>query len=120
MEQVLYLPHERVNYFFLKSKDVHVEEGNIYITCFARLTREVLIDKDKEEQKRIQTFWVDINELRFEQASKKIRDLPNCMQRYEITKEVFYNLYQLSKKCPEEVFQVIPYHKNSTCEKFII
>lgn len=119
MEQVLQLPHKRVSYFFLKSKDVHVEEGNTYITCFARLTREVSIEKDGEENTQIQTFWVDINELQFNQASKKLRELPNCMHRYEITKEVFYNMYQLSKRCPEELYQVIPYHKKSTSEKLI-
>lgn len=119
MEQDLCMPDQRANYYFLKSKDVHVEEGNMYITCFARLTREVLIEKDGKEKTRIQTFWVDINEQRFDQATKKVQAMPNCMHRYEIAKEVFYNMYQLSKSCPEEIFQVIPYHKKSTCEKFI-
>ncbi|ANU10911.1 hypothetical protein A1A1_17590 [Planococcus antarcticus DSM 14505] len=120
MEQMEQLPRKSVDYFFLRSKDVHIENGSAFITFFARLTREVSFRKDGEKQTRVQTVWVDVDEVKLEHASKKARGLPNCMQRYELSQNVFYNLYQLAKKSPKDLFHITPYCQKSTREKFIV
>lgn len=46
----LTIPLKSTSYFFLKSKDVHIENGLAFITLFARLTREnTLIHEGKNE-----------------------------------------------------------------------
>ncbi|MBT2572049.1 hypothetical protein [Planococcus sp. ISL-110] len=119
MEQMERMPQKSVGYFFLRSKDVHLENGTAFITFFARLTKEISFRKEGKEQTEVQTVWVEIDEVLLEHASKKARALPNCMQRYEITQNVFHGLYQLSKSCPEELFYLTPYHRECTREKFI-
>ncbi|TWT07843.1 hypothetical protein FQV26_08540 [Planococcus sp. CPCC 101016] len=119
MEQTDQLPQKSVSYYFLRSKDVHIENGSAFITFFARLTKEITFSKEGEMQTEIQTMWVEIDEVKQEQASQKDKALPNCMRRYEILPSVFYSLWKLSKDCPRELFYVTPYHRKSTCEKFI-
>lgn len=119
MEQMEHMPQKSVGYFFLRSKDVHVENGAAFITFFARLTRETSLKKEGVEQTRIQPIWVEIDEVLMGHASEKAKAMPNCMQRYELTPNVFYSLYQLSKSCPAELFYITPYHLKSTHRKFI-
>lgn len=109
-------PRKSTNYFFLKSKDIHIENGKTFITLFARLTREISLSVEGERQTHVETVWVEIEELPIGHAPKKVRTLPNCMQRYAITENVFRNLHQLSKKSPKELFYVTPYHQG-TCRK---
>lgn len=119
MRQMDQLPQNSVNYFFLRSKDVHIENGSAFITFFARLTRETSFRKEGKKQTDVQTIWVEIDEMILEHTSEKARALPNCMHRYELLPSVFYSLWELSKNCPKELFYVTPYHRKSTCEKFI-
>lgn len=119
MEQMEHMPQKSVGYFFLRTKDVHVENGAAFITFFARLTRETSFKKEGVEQTRIQPVWVEIDEVLMGNASEKAKALPNCMQRYELTPKVFYSLYQLSKSCPAELFYITPYHLKFTYRKFI-
>lgn len=113
------LTEQAVEYYFLRSKDVHIEDGTAFITLFARLTREVSIRKENGEQTEVETVWVDIDEMKLEQAPEKAQALPNGLQRYELTPEVFQSLYHVSKYCPNELFYITPYHRESTSEKFI-
>lgn len=119
MGQIVQVPEHSVGYFFLRSKDVHIEDGTAFITFFARLTREVSFRKEGGKQTEVQTVWVDIDEVALDQASEKARALPNCMQRYELTQNIFHSLYQVSESCPNELFYITPYHQESTREKFI-
>lgn len=119
MEQIEQLHPQSISYFFLRSKDVHMEDGKAFITFFARLTREVSFGKKGAIQTQVETAWVDIEEVVLEHASAKARSQPNCMQRFELTENVFRSLYQVSKRCPGELFHVTPYHRESTCEKFL-
>lgn len=119
MEQMEHWPQKSVGYFFLRSKDVHIENGAAFITFFARLTREISSRKEGVEEKRIQPLWVEIDEVLMDHASEKAKAMPNCMQRYELTPNVFNSLYQLSKVCPAELFYITPYHLKSTHRKFI-
>ena len=53
MEQMEHLPQQSVGYFFLRSKDVHFENGAAFITFFARLTKETSFGKEGVEKIRI-------------------------------------------------------------------
>jgi hypothetical protein len=119
MEQMEHLPQQSVGYFFLRSKDVHVENGAAFITFFARLTKETSFGKEGVEQIRIHPVWVNIDEVLMDHASEKAKAMPNCMQRYELTPNVFYSLCRLSKTCPGELFYITPYYLKSTHRKFI-
>lgn len=119
MEQIEQLPEQSVGYFFLRSKDVHYENGSSFIIFFARLAKEISYEKEGRRQQQVQTVWVDIDEVSLEQASQKAKALPNGMQRYELTQNVFHSLYQVSQKCPEELFYITPYHQESSSERFI-
>lgn len=119
MGQMEQLPQKSVGYFFLRSKDVHIENESTFITFFARLTREVSSIKEGKKQTEVQTIWVDIDEVLLEHASEKAKALPNCMQRYELTQNIFHSLCQLSQSCPEELFYLTPYHRECAREKFI-
>ncbi|MGH2317828.1 hypothetical protein ACRC6Q_08660 [Planococcus sp. SE5232] len=119
MGQKVQLTEQAIEYFFLRSKDVHIEEETAFITLFARLTKEVSVKKENGEQTEIETVWVDIDEMKLEQAPDKAQALPNGLQRYEITPEVFQNLYHISKWSPKDLFYITPYHRESTSEKFI-
>lgn len=119
MEKMEQVPQQSVGYFFLRSKEVHVENGAAFITFFVRLTRETSFRKEGKEQTRVQAVWVDIDEVMVGHASEKAKALPNGMQRYELTQNVFYSLCYLSRSCPEELFYITPYHRNSTRRGFI-
>lgn len=118
MEQTDQLPRKSVSYYFLRSKDVHIENGSAFITFFARLTKEITFSKAGKIQTEIHTMWVEIDEVKQEQASQKEKTLPNCMYRYELMPNAFYSLWKLSKNCPKELFYLTPYHRKSTCEQF--
>lgn len=119
MGQIEQLPDQSVDYFFLRSKDVHDENGSSFITFFARLAKEISYEKEGKRQEQVQTVWVDIDEVMLEKASPKAKALPNGMQRYELTPNVFHSLYQVAQKCPEELFYITPYHRESSSERFI-
>ena len=119
MEEMELLPQKSVGYYFLRSKDVHVENGSAFITFFVRLTRETSFKKEGKDQTKVQAVWVDIDEVMLGHASEKARALPNCMQRYEVTQSVFYSLCHVSMSCPKELFYITPYHLNSTRKEFI-
>ena len=110
MEQKQFTSQKPVVYFFLRSKDVHEENKREAITLFTRLTRETIFYTAGKWQKRVETFWVQINDLAWEQASEKVKNMPNCIQKYEVTEKVFQHLLQLCKTCPEGLFGITPYY----------
>lgn len=115
----LTIPLKSTSYFFLKSKDVHIENGLAFITLFARLTRENTLIHEGKKRTHIEIAWVEIEEFQLEHASEKVKSLPNCMQRYEINENVFHGLYHLSKESPEDLFYITPYHHKSSRQNFL-
>lgn len=113
------IPQKAVTYFFLKSKDVHTENGVTSITLFARLAREITSFTAREKQTQFETFWVQLNEIAMEQATEKVKTLPNCMEKYEVSEQVFRHLLQLSKRCPNELYGLIPYYVKANREMFL-
>lgn len=110
---------QTIAYYFLKSKDVYIENNEVYITLFARLTREITSIGDGKNRPQVETLWVEIIEMPQEHAPEKVRILPNCMNRYMVSELVFKNLYQLSKVCPRELFYVTPYYQKSSRKNYI-
>lgn len=118
MVQKMLIPQKSVTYFFLKSKDVHMENGLASITLFARLAREITLVTGRKKQTQADTFWVQIDDLGMEQATEKVKAMPNCMEKYEVSEKVFQHLLQLSKSCPDELHGVIPYCLTAKREMF--
>lgn len=110
---------ESVAYFFNKSKDVYEENEVSFITVFARLTREFTYANGVDTYKKAETIWVGIEDIKVEEASEKLKSLPNGMQRYTISENVFRDLYQLSKNCSQELYCVTPFHRASTQQKYV-
>ncbi|MBT2583112.1 hypothetical protein [Planococcus sp. ISL-109] len=119
MAQKQVIPQKSVTYFFLKSKDVNMENGLTSITLFARLAREITCFTGREKQTQVETFWVQLDDIGMEQATKKVKALLNCMEKYEVSEQVFRHLLQLSKSCPNELYGVIPYYLKGNREMFL-
>lgn len=109
MKQVQDQESPVITYFFTRSKDIHEENGEFLITLFIRLTREFTKTVGSKLYKRNETVWVNIEELKLEQATEKIRALPNRICVYKTSKEVFLTLYKLAINCPEELYYVTPF-----------
>jgi hypothetical protein len=106
-------------YFFLKSKDVQMENGVTFITLFASLAREITFITNRQEKTQLETLWVEINDIQTECATEKVKALPNCSDNYEVSEKVFQHLFQLSKSCPDELHGVIPYYVKATRNVFV-
>ncbi|ANU09644.1 hypothetical protein A1A1_16515 [Planococcus antarcticus DSM 14505] len=100
------VPLESITYFFTRSKDVHEENGTLFVTLFARLTREFT---KSGGQKKVESVWVDIEEKKMEHATKQMMVLPNYIHRYNISKEVFWGLFKVSADCRKELYYVTPF-----------
>lgn len=92
---------EDIHFYFSRSKGTHIEAGEKYITLFARLS----VERAASEYK---TVWVDIEEVKSEQAAPKIKKMPDSIFRYEISEELFWELYKISRRCPEELYCLTP------------
>lgn len=99
-----------VNYYFLRSKDVHEEDGKEFITLFARLTREFTFYSQDHVYSQRQSVWVDIDEVASEDAPAKVKELPNTIQTFTVQEKVFEELVEASKQCPKELYFVTPMH----------
>lgn len=112
-------PAKATTYFFLKSKDVQIENGLATVTLFARLAREVASTKGKKKETLSETSWVQIVDIRMEHVTEKVRNLPNCMQKYEVSDKIFYHLLELSESCTYELYGVTPYYLTTNRKMFV-
>ena len=96
--------------FFLRSKDVHEENGCLYITLFGRLTREYTYFKGDYEYTKTETVWVDIKEFSEEEVTEKLLVMPNRIARFQVSDELFKELHCISKSSPQELFCITPLH----------
>ena len=93
-----------IHFYFSRSKGSHIEAGEEYITLFARLSVEI----PKGSASECKTVWVDIEEVKGEQAGPKVKRMPDSIYRYEISEELFWELYKISQRCPEELYYLTP------------
>ncbi len=119
MRQEPFFPNKKVSYFFHRSKDEHMENGLTSVTLFAKLAREITFYKAGKKRTHVETLWFQIDDLKAEQLTKELSDLPNCLQRYELSENVFYHLLQLSKSCPNELYWITPYYLQAKRKMFL-
>lgn len=111
MSEKQLMPHGSVSYYFLRSKDVHEENGVEFITLFARLTREFTFYAKDHVYSQRQSVWVDIEEVKSEHASQKLKELPNSIHTFTVQEQVFKELVKTSQNCPKELYFVTPMHE---------
>lgn len=92
------------NFLFTRVKDTHEENGVKFITLFGRLSRNDCTEVKSE--------WVEIEEVKWEQASIKLKCMPNAMYSYTISKAIFGELLRLSRKCEKELYYLTPIYKS--------
>lgn len=119
MEQNPLYSQQSFRYFFYKSKDEHLENGLPSITLFAKLAREIAFFKAGKKRVQVETFWFQIDDVKAEQLTEKVKCLPNCIQKYELSEKVFLHLLQVSKRCPRELYCVTPYYLKVNREMFL-
>lgn len=119
MPQNQYVPKTSAAYFFSRSKDINVENEIAVITVLARLTREITYDDGLNTYSKEETVWVDIEDIKLEEATESMKRLPNSMQEYAVTKEIFLALVNLSQTSPRELYCLTPFHREAVREKFI-
>lgn len=106
------IQHSVSNYFY-RSKDVHEENGDRFITLFCRLSREYTYIDDCYEFKKTETVWVDIKEIPEKEASENLLATPNRMIKFEISDELLEELFSISKIYPEELYSLTPFQSIS-------
>lgn len=114
MSEKQLLPQGSVAYYFVRSKDVHEEDGDEFITLFARLTREFTLCSNGEIFSERQSIWVDIDEVKSTDVTQKIRALPNVIQTFTVQEEVFKELVEASRNCPKELYFITPMHEKTS------
>ncbi|CEG23649.1 hypothetical protein BN1080_02653 [Planococcus massiliensis] len=100
---------ETVRFQFMRVKDTHVEDNIKYITLFARLTLR--------NAYRAKSVWVEIDEVKWDQAPRKLKEMPDAMHFYTIDESIFKELYQISKDRYEELYFVTPFYKASETKR---
>ncbi|AQQ53479.1 hypothetical protein [Planococcus lenghuensis] len=101
---------EEINFYFTQVKDTHRENGQQFITLFARLTVENSVD--------VTSVWVEIDEVKWEQAPEKLKSAPNGMVTYLIPESVFMGLMKLSKTRHAELYSLTPMYKARKFKRF--
>lgn len=119
MVQIHLIPRKSVTYYFVKSKDLSMEDGLKFITLFAKLACEITYFAESRKHTQVETLWVQAKDVQLEQANKKVKEMSNCMVEYEVSQELFQHLLYLAQNCPNELYEVIPYYKKVTREMFI-
>lgn len=99
-----------VKYFFLRSKDVHAENGLIFITLFARLTREFTQDIGGKKIRKLDPVWVEIEEVKMEHSTEKIRALPKSTFSFNVSEKIFHELLRTALISPRELHYLTPFY----------
>lgn len=99
---------KEVHFYFSRSKGSHEEAGECFVTLFARLSVEILSAGETEDKGEHKTIWVDIEEVKVDHADSKIKKMADSINQYEISEELFWELYKISQSCPEELYYLTP------------
>lgn len=97
-------------YYFTKVKDTHIENGQIYITLFARLT--------VHNAQGIKSIWAEIDEVKWEHASLQLQKMRRGEYTYRISADVFGEMKWLSGICHEELYHLTPIYEASKFRPF--
>ncbi|TDL31249.1 hypothetical protein E2R51_12800 [Jeotgalibacillus sp. S-D1] len=111
---------DSIQYFFTRVKNSYEENGCIFVSFFARLTKEHRHTKNSTISFKTERVWVDIDECKESHASQKMKALPEGVSTYLITEEVFKELVKLSNDCPQELYQITPICSINRVKKFSV
>lgn len=103
-----FLSSGSIQYFFTRVKNSYEENGCIFVSFFARLTKEYRHTKKSTVSFKTERIWVDMDECKESHAPQKMKALPEGVSTYMITEEVFNELVKLSNNCPQELYQITP------------
>lgn len=93
---------------FTRVKDTYEENGQKFITLFGRLSSKNAAVMKSE--------WVEIEEVKWEQASYKLKCMPDAMYSYSVSEAIFRELVRLSRRCERELYYLTPIYKTSECK----
>ena len=99
---------KEVHFYFSRSKGSHEEAGECFATLFARLSVEILSAGETGDKGEHKTIWVDIEDVKVDRAASKIKKMVDSINCYEISEELFWELYKISQSCPEELYYLTP------------
>ncbi|AQQ53411.1 hypothetical protein [Planococcus lenghuensis] len=88
------------SYYFTRAKDTHIEEGQVFITLFARLTCV--------EAESTTSRWVEIEEVKWIHAHASLKAMPNGIHTFKVTCGTFQELTELANFCCNEMYYLNP------------
>ncbi|MDN7227535.1 hypothetical protein QWY22_04730 [Planococcus liqunii] len=94
------LTTEKVQYTFTRVKDTYEENGQKFITLFGRLT----VQNDGQSK----SAWVEIEEVKWEQATEKLKNMPDAMYMFNVSKQIFKDLLQIASSHHQELYCLTP------------
>ncbi len=102
-------PSQNTGFYLARVKDTHIENGQTFITLFARLSV-----KSPQSNKSV---WVEIEEVAWNQASRRLQKLPNGAYYYQISEPIFRELERISKDQMETLYYLTPLYQSVTFKK---
>lgn len=102
-------PQKHIGYYLSRIKDTHIEDGNTFITLFARLS---IRTTDRNE-----SIWVEIEEVPWDQASQRMQKLPNGAYNYRVSEAVFHELERVSQNQFQTLYYLTPLYQSVTFKK---
>lgn len=96
-------------FYLSRVKDTHIENGQIFITLFARLSV-----KSPQCNKNV---WVEVEEVAWNQASRRLQKLPNGAYCYRMSEPVFRELERISRDQMEILYYLTPLYQSVTFKK---
>ncbi|PPA70860.1 hypothetical protein [Jeotgalibacillus proteolyticus] len=106
-----------IQYIFTRVKASFEENGTVFISFLAGLTKEYRKGAASEEPLKKERIWVDIRELKEIHATKKMTSLPEGVSTFHLTKEVFQEIVNISSSCPKELYHITPLSSDTGYKK---
>lgn len=94
------LTNEKARYTFTRVKDTHEENGEKFITLFGRLSVQNQTDS--------KSAWVEIEEVKWEQATDKVKNMPDAMYMFYISKSIFTELVEIANTNHQDLYCLTP------------
>ena len=92
-------------YFFSRLKIFHKDNGQTFITLYARLT---IVVPDRSE-----CVWEALEEVAWNQAHWKLQTTPNGIYTYQVPEAVFQELKRLSGYQQNELYSLTPLYQKA-------
>lgn len=100
---------KHIGYYLSRIKDTHTEDGKTYITLFARLSIKT--------PGHHESILVEIDEVAWNQASRRLQKLPNGAYNYRVSKAVFLELERITRNRFQTLYYLTPLYQSVTFKK---